>query len=525
MQVLKKQALLKGTLSLSLAVIITKILGVAFKVPLSYILGDGGMGYFNTAYAIYGFFYVLCTAGVPKALTLILLKYRNADGENNDQKILSYTMRLFAKIGALATLLCITCAYALARMTKSTGAFLSIIFVAPAILFVSLGGVLRGYFNSREKFGAIAISQLIEGIVKLLLGLVFACIGARINASISMISALAILGITLGSVLSFIYMYILIYMKNTAQNDRQNCVFDYKIIRCEMLKNALPITVGSSLLNFSAMLDVVIITRRLTDIGMSGEIANALYGNYTTLAIPMFNLVISVLTPVATSYMPRLASNEVLADKKRFSSLLNNLLFITLFIATPAMLAFFFYSFDLLDVLFSVQSSAVGANMLIFLSLGISFLSALTVINTALESQGRMMATFVSLLIGCIVKIVSGYSLIGNRSIGIIGAPLSAVISYFISLAISISFLKKSGVRILAFAQISVFSLIGLISFYPSYTLIYARNIMGNSLMSMILSIGVSMVMYILILCIIAKLFKEDNILKIYKKSVGALGE
>ena len=91
-------AFLKGTLSLSLSVIITKILGVSFKVPLSYVLGDEGMGYFNTAYAIYGFFYILCTAGVPKSITLLMAENRVDERKKDDYVILQSGLRLFSKI-------------------------------------------------------------------------------------------------------------------------------------------------------------------------------------------------------------------------------------------------------------------------------------------------------------------------------------------------------------------------------------------------------------------------------------------
>ena len=138
---------------------------------------------------------------------------------------------------------------------------------------------------------------------------------------------------------------------------------------------------------------------------MSEEYASAIYGNYTTLAVPMFTLVISVLAPIATSYMPRLSALHLGADKEEFTESVNKLLYVTLFISVPASLAFYFYSFDLLDVIFSLQSSATGADMLTALSLGLCLLSALTVVNTALESQGKIFATVLSLLLGCVVKL------------------------------------------------------------------------------------------------------------------------
>ena len=79
-------AFFKGTLALSISVILTKLLGVAFKVPLSYVLGDEGMGYFNTAYAIYGLFYILCTAGVPKSITLVISAHRGGKGAQESDR-------------------------------------------------------------------------------------------------------------------------------------------------------------------------------------------------------------------------------------------------------------------------------------------------------------------------------------------------------------------------------------------------------------------------------------------------------
>ena len=57
------QGIISGAVSLTVATLIVKILGVLYKIPLANILGDEGMGYFNSAYTVYSFFYLLCTAG------------------------------------------------------------------------------------------------------------------------------------------------------------------------------------------------------------------------------------------------------------------------------------------------------------------------------------------------------------------------------------------------------------------------------------------------------------------------------
>ena len=498
----KNTDFIKGTLALSISVIITKILGVAFKVPLSYVLGDEGMGYFNTAYAIYGFFYILCTAGVPKSVTLVLTSYRT-EKSDCDREVLRSGLALFALIGLFSTLLNIICAPVLARVVGNNSAVLSIVFVAPSIFFVSLSGVLRGYLNSSEKLTVIATSQLIEAGIKLVLGLIFALFGVRAGASVSTISALAILGITLGCAMSFIYMIISVIIDKKNVKPRQNNKIERKNIQRKILKNALPIALSSSLLNLSSTLDLVIIIKRLVHNGMSESHANAIYGNYTTLAVPMFNLVIAVLSPIAVSYMPRLSLFDFEGKKKEFSSALNKLLLITLLISVPASLSFYFYSFDLLDVLFSLHSSAQGADMLIAISLGVCFLSALTVINTALESQHKISATVISLLVGCALKLAVSYTLIGNSTLGILGAPVGTVISYAVSLAISLLFLERGGVRTHAVFKICLLYSVGLAAFYPPYHLIYSTAICNSSFGSMCLSLFVSFFAYILLVLLL----------------------
>ena len=493
-------AFLKGTISLSLSVIITKILGVSFKVPLSYVLGDEGMGYFNTAYAIYGFFYILCTAGVPKSITLLLAENRVADPKKDDYGILYSGLKLFTKIGVIASLLNIICAPVFARLVGNYYAYHSIISVAPSILFVSLSGVLRGYLNSCEKLTEIAISQLIEGAIKLFLGLSLAFIGVRLGASIYSISALAIFGISVGSVVSFIYMYIKAFCYKSNKNTRQNCITVQKDINRKIIKNALPIALSSSLLNLSSTLDLTIIIKRLIDTGVSEKYANSIYGNYTTLAVPMFNLVISVLTPIATSFMPKLSVLSAKNDRNEFSLTLNRLLTVTLLISVPASISFCLYSFDLLDVLFSVQSAAVGAESLIFLSIGLCFLSTLTVTNTALESKGKISSTVISLMFGCVVKIVASYTLIGIRGIGILGAPLGTVLSYALSLITSLIFLEATGVRTYAVVKMIVYGFVGALTFYLPYKMIYSTVLLGSSFLSMIASLAISVVCYFSVL-------------------------
>ena len=251
---------------------------------------------------------------------------------------------------------------------------------------------------------------------------------------------------------------------------------------------------------------------------MSESNANSIYGNYTTLAVPMFTLVTSVLAPISTSFMPRLSESSLKGDKKKFSESFGQIFLITVLISVPASLAMFFYSFDLLDVLFSVQSSALGAELLICLSLGVCLLSMLTVVNTALESKGRIFSTVISLLVGAAVKIIVSYALIGS-SYGILGAPIGSVFSYFVSLIISIFALELTGVKTRAFRTCISLYLIGTLAFYFPYEFIYRRGFFASSFSSMLISLALSFALYVTLLIIVYIFLLRKSVLKINKKA------
>ena len=57
---------------LTVSGLLTKMAGLLFKIPMNYIVGDTGMGYYNSAYSIYTFFYMLATSGLPVALSVMV---------------------------------------------------------------------------------------------------------------------------------------------------------------------------------------------------------------------------------------------------------------------------------------------------------------------------------------------------------------------------------------------------------------------------------------------------------------------
>lgn len=490
--------ILDGALSLTVSALVVKILGVIYKVPLSYILGDAGMGYFNTAYTVYGFFYVLCSAGVPKAITCIISESKTEDEVSG---IFAYSLRFFILVGAALCGVLMLSAPLIVYLIGNEGALATLMVIGPSVLFVASGGVCRGYLAAAGRLSPIAISQVIEAVCKLAMGILFARIGAHISLPKTHIAALAVLGITFGSCLSALYLLLSCKIRITKYKAGQSKVKNGKEIVKRLLKIAVPITVGSSVLTLSSLIDMTLTMRCLQGIGIDTMEANEIYGNYTTLAVPMFNLVISLITPLTVRLLPELIKKR--DDAREFGRELNRTLTITAALVAPCACVYYLYSFDLLDILFSSAQSARGFEMLSALAISLFFLCILNVTNTAHEANGRFGVPILSLSVGTLMKVIVEPLLILFTPLGVLGVPVSTLISHFVGLLISVVLLFKDGVRINLGVGCVLPMLASSLAFILTYRLIYPLGGFFGGLAGVITLWIMSSILYIvmLILC------------------------
>ena len=507
----EKNIALEGALSLTIATVIVKVLGAIYKIPISYVLGEEGMGYFNSAYTVYSFFFLLCTAGVPKAIMILC-------AEANDKKesceiVVKTSLRFFLIVGVVICLSFSLLSKFLSEIIGSPNAYLSMIFISPSILFCAVSGVLRGYFSAKVKFSHVAISQIVEGAGKLIFGLSLALISKKTNCTLNIISAFAILGATLGSLASFVYLLIVSKSKSYNNKKKQNADFDEKaIVISRMIKISLPIAIGSMIMSVTNIIDLGIVINRLLALGYSAAKATALYGNYTTLATPMFNTIISLFTPLTVAFMPSLIKKR--NDMESLYNIILDELKTSFYIFVPLTIGIYIYSEEILLLLFDDRSVFVGSELLKYLLISILFIIPLTIINSAMEALGKAKVTMISMLAGGITKVIVAYFLIGNRRVGILGAPISTIAFYGMALIVSLIFSYKKAKIVVPIAR-SLFiplvnSFVAIYTFYPIYVYTSAKI---NRMLSLILAIAFSVALYVTI----SSLQKNKPILSIMK--------
>ena len=440
-----------GVMILTVSNLLVKVTGLLFKIPMNAIVGDTGMGYFNSAYSIYTFFYMLSTSGLPVALAVMVSEKRAAGNLTAAKTIYRTAIALFVAGGLGAFLLMFFASGELAGWIRSDHSALSVAVAAPTMLFICVSSALRGYFQGCGNMLPTAVSQLIEAVGKLVIGIAAAGYAIRRGYAIHVIAAYAVAGLTLGSLAGMVYLMIAKFLRGDRDllpDDLQihNEILPHREILRRFLKISLPITVSASVMSLTNMIDTALIQRVLQHAGMAEEEAATLFGNYTSLAVPMFNLPPVFVYPIAYSIVPAVAAALSSGDRRKAADAVEMYLRAAVLIGMPCALGLTVLADPILCLFYKPASAHLAAPLLILLAPSSFFVCVLAVTNAILQSCGQERKPVLSMLCGAAVKCVSGTILL--QKYGIAGAPISTFLCYFTVTVINFAFVVKcTGIR------------------------------------------------------------------------------
>lgn len=447
-----KSAFLSGVVILTVSNLLTKLAGLLFKIPMNYIVGDTGMGYYNSAYSVYTFFYMLSTSGLPVALSVMVSENRAAGNITGAKTVYRAALALFAVGGLITSGIMLFAADSLAEMIRSEKSALSVMIAAPTMLFICISSAVRGYFQGCGNMLPTAVSQLMEALGKLVIGIAAAVYAIRMGYGIHLIAAYAVAGLTLGSLIGMIYLLIAKFIrrdrdlmpeKRSIRNEKQPVGH---ILR-RFLTISLPVTVSASVMSLSGMIDTAMIQRVLQNSGMSGETAAALYGNYTSLAVPMFNLPPVLVYPIAYSLVPAVAAAFASGKIGEAREKIQTSLRYAVIIGLPCAMGMTVLADPILCLLYKPESAHMASPLLALLAPSSFFVCILAVTNSILQSCGEERKPVISMLAGALVKGVSSRILL--ESVGIAGAPISTLLCYLTVTALNFTFVvRAAGIRI-----------------------------------------------------------------------------
>ena len=489
---MKKQSLIKGSLILGIAGIITRFLGLFFRWPLIMLIGDEGVGYYQMSYPLYMFF-VAIASGMPVAISKIISENNvMSDVESNFVVIKEGTI-LMSILGIGTSAILFFFSNEIIRILQwDNKAYYSLVGISLAPCIISFLTVLRGFFQGYQNMTPSGISQIIEQIGRIIFGVGLAVI--LLPKGIEYSAGGAAFGAAGGGLLALIYLYFKYYnVKRTLGVKKVKT--DSNVLN-KILMIAIPISLGASVGTIMNLIDSILVPKELLESGFSSQDATILYAQLTGKASVIVNIPLTLSMALCTSLIPIIAEVYILKRKKELEEKVNLIIKVSSVIAMPCFLGLFFMAAPIMKFIFPGRFE--GVEILKYLSISIPFIIITQITTSILQGVGKYMIPIFNLLIGCIVKVIITSSLVSNTRFNIYGAVIATISAYIVVSLLNIIFVKvKLNVKMNFynnFIKPAYAACIMMIAVVVLYNFIY-RNTSSNSI-SCLLSISIGVIIY-----------------------------
>ncbi len=554
-----------GSFILGITMLITKALGMIYRIPLTNILGGTGMGYYSSAYTVFMPLYAIAASGIPSAMSMVVAENYAFERYKNIRRIKHISLIGFSFISLLATLLMIFLSYPISKyISGDSKAYLCVIAIAPSILAGSIMSVYRGYYEGLRNMLPTAVSEIIESILRVVLGLGGAYLAIYIannsfmkngtvfgqtvkssdeilSAATPYISAFSLFGVTVSTLIAAIYCALRSKISGdgiTKQMIESDVVTDrMRTIFKSVLSLAFPIAISSVITTIISMIDLATIPpliKRLLEknsnihlfkiIGSQidyNDIPNFVYGSFVGLALTIFGLVPSITGIFGKSSFANVATCYSKKDMTSLTKSANAAVFSTNFISMPCSLGLIILSEPVLSLFFSTRPLEVSISVqpLMYLCIGMIFISITVTMFSLLQAVGNVKAPLKILAGGLIIKLILNVFLISAEPLNINGAAISTSICYmFIGICSIRSFVKYTGIKfdfITTTIKPLFAGILSTIVILFSFILAVQRY---NSLISLFISIIFGGIMYILFMCLLS-VFNKNTIKSLFSNT------
>lgn len=514
----RKESFMQGVLALMFSQVLIKLLGLIYNMYLTNRnnFGDAGNAIRNSGYQIYAMLLSLSSIGVPNAISKLVAE-RVAVGDNKGaNRIFKIAFATFALIGFAGTLILFFGANFIANyLFEIPEAEYTLVALSPAIFFVSISSVMRGYFNGRQNLKATAHAQTLEQVFKTVLTFaVVELVAIFTLENTTFMAAGANLATTLATFLSFSYLFLYFRIKRQEIASEISQTVNYKpegvrsVVK-RILAVSIPMSLSSLMSSINKNIDSLTVVRGLKTF-MSEKAAKIEYGILSGKVDTLTSLPLSFNIAFATALVPALSSALAKGDHSTGTKRVSFSLLVTMLIGLPCTVGMIIFAKQILELLF--PNATEGVLILQISALTIIFTVLAQTINGALQGIGKVMVPATALGCGVIAKLILNLILVPIEGIGACGAAIGSVVCHMISFTIGYNVLKKNIKLDLDFSKFVIkpifATLIMAVCSYFIYSILVIRI---SSIMATILALISAVIIYI-IAVVILKIFTREDI-------------
>lgn len=524
----KKNTFAKNVLMLMFSQVLIKLLGLIYRLAITNVkgFGDVGNGYYSAGYQVYAVLLIISSQGIPGAVSK-LVSNKVAKGKYNEaHRVFKVSMVVFGIIGFIASLLLLLSAnFVSSKILNVPDVSYVLKVLSPAIFFVCVSAVIRGYFAGLGTMKASSISQALEQFFNCVLTITF--VYALVGKEPYIMAAGGNLSTTLAILISFSYL-IVFYKKNIKEwrEESDDVVITTKEENKKMAKmiiaTAIPLTVGSVISVVTSFIDTVTVSNCI-QIAYSGILKSKILLEKEAMRLTgilskvdtLVNLPLAVNLSFYSALIPEITAAISKKDFKSASKKISFSISSSLLILIPCAIGFIVLADPILKMLYPNASD--GAHILQIAAVTMVFVGINHTIQGSLFGLGKMYTPALALLIGCVIKIGLNLVLITNPNINIYGAVISSFICQFVVFMIVYITMKRNiKVKFEPVKHIIKPLLAGLIMGTVIFFINYLFNgVIRNSILT-IINIMIGAVVY-LISVFALKILSKDEILMLPK--------
>ena len=394
----KDDYIVQGSI-LAAAAVLTKIIGVVYRIPLTNILGDEGNGFYGYAYQVYAIALMISSFSLPTAVSKLVSVRLAKRQKRNAFRVFLCALAFAVGVGLFISLTIFLGAGLIStHAMKSPLSVYALRVLAPGLLIVAVMAVIRGYFQGMGTMIPTAISQIIEQIVgaSVLFG-----IGTKAGAEKGeelLGPAYGAAGSTLGTVagslagLLFLLFVMILYKKvirRQLKRDRSQNVESYSFILKALLFTAIPVVFSTAVYNINQIIDLTIFNHVMEAQGYVEKEYMALQGIYTGKYDTLINVPMAIANALGTSVVPSLTAVVTNGTRKQVHSKINQTLRITMVVAIPSCIGYFVLASPIMVLLYNDRSTT-PAHLLMMGAIVVVLYGLSSVTNSILHGLNYM---------------------------------------------------------------------------------------------------------------------------------------
>lgn len=454
---MKKNSFVEGTVIATVFIFLVKILGMLYVVPFYSIVGSRGAALYSYAYNIYLIFLSISSAGIPSAISKLISEYETLGYLEAKTRTYKISKKIISILSILSFVLLFAFAKPIAYLiigdmtggnTINDIAFV-IRCVSVSILVVPFLSVTKGYLQGHKIMTPSSVSQLIEQIVRIAIMLIGSYLIYKVfNGTLTLAVGVSLLGAFFGALVADLYLIIKIRNNkkdlNLDKKYKRDSITSKEIVK-KIASYSIPIIIINLITNVYSSTDMILVSRTIQHLGYSASDVEFITSSISTWCPKISMIINSIVLGMTMSLIPNIVSSYVKKDYENVNEKINKALQIILYTSIPMTVGISILSTPIWTVFYNTNH--YGG-----LILSINIFTALLVninisTSTMLQSMNKFKAVYLSVILGFVTNgILDVPMMYLCKYIGIesfIGSIIATCIGYFLSIGVSIYYLKK----------------------------------------------------------------------------------